>query len=157
MGGWANCGTDSEGRPIGYAHEATCDHPGCEEKIDRGLAYACGSMHGSDWSCEKYFCSKHLHCVCLEKIDREDIQQLCIECKAVLEEEYYEDTDAYYRPKSVEVTAENYEDYLTVYNDLYDVLSPPLTEEQTERMNTVGVALKRYEKSSNDHSSSNKI
>lgn len=69
--GWADCGTDSEGRPIGYAFEATCDHPECDAKIDRGLSYACGGMHGEvsvsngqggDFvpTCEKYFCEKHL-------------------------------------------------------------------------------------------------
>ena len=61
--GWANCGTDSKGRPIGYAHEATCDEPGCKAKIDRGLSYACGEMHGDDdpeGTCEGYFCGKHL-------------------------------------------------------------------------------------------------
>lgn len=58
--GWANCGTDSQGRPIGYAHEATCDHPGCNKRIDRGLSYVCGDMHGADEiSCEKYFCQEH--------------------------------------------------------------------------------------------------
>lgn len=58
--GWANCGKDSQGRPIGYAFEATCDHPGCDAKIDRGLSYACGGMHGEDeLSCEKYFCEIH--------------------------------------------------------------------------------------------------
>ena len=58
--GWANCGTDSKGRPIGYAHAATCDHPGCDAKIDRGLAYACGEMHGEDdGTCEGYFCEQH--------------------------------------------------------------------------------------------------
>lgn len=59
--GWANCGTDSTGRPIGYNHKATCDHPGCTVEIDRGLAYACGGSHGEDEnSCERYFCSAHL-------------------------------------------------------------------------------------------------
>lgn len=59
--GWGNCGEDSQGRPIGYLHPARCDHPGCKAKIDRGLAYACGGMHGEDeYSCEKYFCGKHL-------------------------------------------------------------------------------------------------
>ena len=57
---WANCGTDSKGRPIGYAHRATCDHPGCDTEIDRGLSYACGGMHGeSEVSCEGYFCEEH--------------------------------------------------------------------------------------------------
>jgi hypothetical protein len=71
--GWGNCGSDSKGRPIGYVHAATCDHPGCTKKIDRGLAYACGGMHGPgaylggdddvDWqdvSCEGYFCEEHM-------------------------------------------------------------------------------------------------
>jgi hypothetical protein len=59
--GWANCGEDSKGRPIGYAHEATCDHLECTKRIHRGLAYACGGMHGEDADyCEGYFCSAHL-------------------------------------------------------------------------------------------------
>ena len=59
--GWANCGEDSRGRPIGYAHAATCDEPGCEAAIDRGLAYKCGPMHGAgSYYCEDYFCEKHL-------------------------------------------------------------------------------------------------
>lgn len=58
--GWANCGTDSKGRPIGYAHGATCDHPGCNKRINRGLAHVCGDMHGDDEiSCEGYFCQEH--------------------------------------------------------------------------------------------------
>lgn len=58
--GWGHCGTDSKGREIGYCIDATCDHPGCDEKINRGLAYACGGMHGNDeHSCERYFCHKH--------------------------------------------------------------------------------------------------
>lgn len=67
--GWANCGEDSLGRPIGYAHGATCDHKDektgkrCRARIDRGLAYACGGMHGADeFSCEGYFCARHLFC-----------------------------------------------------------------------------------------------
>lgn len=59
--GWADCGTDSNGRPIGYAHQGICDHPGCEVKIDRGLDYACGGTHGTaDGGCELYFCHEHL-------------------------------------------------------------------------------------------------
>ena len=59
--GWANCGEDSKGRSIGYAHVATCDAPGCDAKIDRGLSYACGDMHGDGVGyCEGYFCYEHL-------------------------------------------------------------------------------------------------
>lgn len=58
--GWGYCGVDKAGRPIGYVHQATCDHPGCDEVIDRGLGYACGGMHGEDEiSCDGYFCEKH--------------------------------------------------------------------------------------------------
>lgn len=83
--GWSNCGTDSKGRPIGYAFEAICDHPGCTKEIDRGLGYACGGMHGEDeHSCEGYFCEDHLYtaeyddeCVgvceqCLKKLEQEE-------------------------------------------------------------------------------------
>jgi len=60
MMGWANCGSDDLGRPIGYAHEATCDHPGCNAKIDRGLSYVCGGMHGgTEYGCGRYFCEVH--------------------------------------------------------------------------------------------------
>lgn len=62
--GYANCGEDSQGRPIGYAHEAICDYPGCSAKIDRGMSYACGGDHGEDnFSCEKYFCHDHMQVV----------------------------------------------------------------------------------------------
>lgn len=78
--GWANCGEDSKGRPIGYAHDATCDHPGCTEQINRGLAYACGGMHGdTEYSCEGYFCEKHRQ-QCLPVDGR--LQQVCDACYA---------------------------------------------------------------------------
>lgn len=78
--GWANCGTDSKGRPIGYAHEATCDHPGCTEKIDRGLGYACGGWHGDGsppGSCEGYFCERHSFVV-ERKVDTDDHMPRCV-------------------------------------------------------------------------------
>ena len=58
--GWSYCGTDSEGRHIGYGIGAKCDHPQCNRIIDRGLAYACGGWHGAcEVSCEHYFCETH--------------------------------------------------------------------------------------------------
>ncbi len=77
---WADCGTDSKGRPIGYAFAATCDHPGCTEEIDRGLAYACGGMHGTFNSCEGYFCEKHLFSVD-DPFDWLNSGCLCEKCK----------------------------------------------------------------------------
>lgn len=83
--GWADCGTDSQGRPIGYGHEATCDHPLCDEVIDRGLAYACGGTHGdTEYSCEGYFCEKHRRHV---DVDGEDSGLIvCLQCAALIEE-----------------------------------------------------------------------
>jgi len=64
--GWSDCGKDSKGRPIGYGYNAQCDRPGCNTKIDRGLSYVCGLMHGNYtadggyFCCESYFCARHL-------------------------------------------------------------------------------------------------
>jgi hypothetical protein len=102
--GWANCGEDSKGRPIGYAHSARCDHPGCNKRIHRGLAYACGGMHGEDEiSCEGYFCDKHRTIVQLlpGHGPTNDLPSLCAEClKLAIEariihpdEGYYEDAE----------------------------------------------------------------
>jgi hypothetical protein len=89
--GWGDCGVDSKGRPIGYVHPARCDHSGCKEKIDRGLAYACGGMHGKhDGDCEGYFCAKHLHGV--EDPDKRlHSPQLCEACKNSWNEYLVED------------------------------------------------------------------
>lgn len=68
--GWA-CGIVN-GREVGYAVEATCDHPGCTKKIDRGLAYVCGNDHGGgEHGCGNYFCEEHRDYVGV---------QLCITC-----------------------------------------------------------------------------
>lgn len=47
-------------RDIGYGVPATCDHPGCTERIDRGLAHVCAgnTPYGGD-GCGLYFCSQH--------------------------------------------------------------------------------------------------
>ncbi len=80
---WSHCGKDSKGRRIGYAIAAECDHPGCEAKIDRGLEYVCGLMHGSDqYSCERYFCSAHRPHV-IETAQR-IIFSVCDECHSML-------------------------------------------------------------------------
>ena len=84
--GWGNCGVDSQGRPIGYMHDAECDHPGCNEKIDRGLDYACGGMHGEDEnSCEKYFCSQHRMHVEVSDAGKSVCLLVCTSCADLLE------------------------------------------------------------------------
>lgn len=57
--GWARGILDS--REIGYSVEATCEHPfGCTKGIDRGLAYACGGVHGTaEGGCTRYVCIDH--------------------------------------------------------------------------------------------------
>lgn len=61
MMGWA-IGYDSMWqRDIGYGVPATCDHPDCDEVIDRGLAYVCGGQpYGGSDGCGLYFCGRHL-------------------------------------------------------------------------------------------------
>ena len=95
--GWGDCGTDSRGRRIGYSFSATCDHPGCDAHIDRGLSYACGGMHGEEpveihadgtfWtSCEGYFCPDHLKTWFWETRDAEgEGTDVCPACYAELE------------------------------------------------------------------------
>lgn len=72
--GWS-IGFDSNwNRDIGYGVPATCDYPGCNEKIDRGLAYVCGGEpYGGSRGCGLYFCSKHL-------IMHMRLPQLCPRC-----------------------------------------------------------------------------
>lgn len=58
--GWA-LGYDARwNRWIGYGVPATCDHPGCGARIDRGLAYVCCAQepYGGD-GCGLYFCGEH--------------------------------------------------------------------------------------------------
>jgi len=50
-------------RDIGYGVPAWCDYPGCNEKIDRGLAHVCGGEpYGGEHGCGLYFCGKHQEC-----------------------------------------------------------------------------------------------
>lgn len=44
----------------GYGVAAVCEQDGCEEQIDRGLAYLCGTEPGGDeHGCGGYFCAGH--------------------------------------------------------------------------------------------------
>lgn len=63
--GWS-IGYDSNwGRDIGYGVPSICDHPDCNEEIDRGLGCVCGGepYGGGDEDhngCGLFFCGKHL-------------------------------------------------------------------------------------------------
>lgn len=48
------------GRFAGYGVLAICEHPDCNEEIDRGYSHACGGEPFSEHGCDRYFCSKHL-------------------------------------------------------------------------------------------------
>jgi len=58
---WAIGYDDRWKRDIGYGVPATCDHPFCHEKIDRGLSYVCcaSEPYGGETGCGRYFCSEH--------------------------------------------------------------------------------------------------
>lgn len=78
-------GQNNNGREIGYAVEATCDLTGCDTKIDRGLAYCCGSIDGvqnggmdDEPYCGGYFCPDHLHY--LPTNGGGDSVQVCVTC-----------------------------------------------------------------------------
>lgn len=89
--GWADCGDDSKGRPIGYGYPATCDESGCTEKIDRGLSYVCGTMHGEgEIGCEKYFCQEHRGNYVTHPADGQ-LASVCAECFALAIENGYDD------------------------------------------------------------------
>lgn len=59
--GWGIGYDENWKRDIGYGVPATCDHPGCGNRINRGLAYVCADQqpHGGD-GCGLYFCDEHL-------------------------------------------------------------------------------------------------
>lgn len=59
--GWSMAFDSRWSRDIGYGVPALCDHPDCDEVIDRGLAYVCADQEprGGD-GCGLYFCEKHL-------------------------------------------------------------------------------------------------
>jgi hypothetical protein len=59
--GWSIGWDGNWRRDIGYGVPAICDHPGCNEEIDRGLAYVCcdEEPHGGERGCGLYFCERH--------------------------------------------------------------------------------------------------
>lgn len=75
--GWS-VGFDSNwDRDIGYGVPATCDHPGCGKRIDRGLAYVCGGdAYGGEYGCGLFFCYEHLQYADVE----DECVQLCERC-----------------------------------------------------------------------------
>lgn len=80
--GWGS-GTNKQGRSVGYNIAATCDEDGCDEQIDRGLAFVCGGMHdGDEHGCGGYFCHERGHLAChFRGPDGDDMSpNLCLRC-----------------------------------------------------------------------------
>lgn len=50
-----------DGRFCGYGVPSYCEQPGCNEEIDRGMAFCCGGEPDAEHGCGLYFCTKHLH------------------------------------------------------------------------------------------------
>ena len=63
-------------RDVGYGVPSICDHPDCNEEINRGLGYACGKdVYGGEDGCGLFFCGKH----------QTNYMQQCERCAAGLE------------------------------------------------------------------------
>lgn len=58
--GWQIGYDENRERDIGYGVPAICDHPGCNEEIDRGRDYLCGGPTRKGKGCGLYFCDRHL-------------------------------------------------------------------------------------------------
>ncbi len=58
---WSIGYDDGWSRDIGYGVPAVCDHPECNEPINRGLAHVCGKQepYGGEDGCGLYFCHAH--------------------------------------------------------------------------------------------------
>ena len=59
--GWSIGYDENWKRWIGYGVPAYCDHPKCNERIDRGLAYVCCDQapYGGNRGCGLFFCGTH--------------------------------------------------------------------------------------------------
>jgi len=80
------------GKRVGYSVKAKCEHPECNEDINRGLIYVCGGMHGGGGiGCGRYFCDEHLVYI-HSKLEGRTVQ-VCEECYDLCMElpEVYED------------------------------------------------------------------
>ena len=76
---WAIGFDDKWMRDIGYGVPAVCDHPDCDNEIDRGLSYVCGGEpFGGDKGCGLYFCIEHMYVG--GNGDYENDPQMCDRC-----------------------------------------------------------------------------
>ncbi len=79
--GWAVGWDPKWQRDIGYGVPSICDQPGCNEKIDRGLGYVCGSDPlGGEYGCGLYFCARHAHGMDVDDQGEERYIDVCQRC-----------------------------------------------------------------------------
>lgn len=68
---------EKDGRDCGYGVPAICDHPDCDERIDRGLGFICGGSLHNEEGCWQFFCHKHAS---HEHHEDENVYGLCERC-----------------------------------------------------------------------------
>ena len=64
----------------GYGVPAYCEHPKCNEEIDRGFPYACGGEPFSENGCDRYFCGKHREYHCFNAGGGRECVEVCERC-----------------------------------------------------------------------------
>lgn len=64
----------------GYGVPAICEHPDCNEEIDRGMGFACGGEPFSEHGCDRYFCGKHLKDRCFNTGGGRECFMVCERC-----------------------------------------------------------------------------
>lgn len=74
--------SDKNNRWQGYGVPAFCDHPGCKNEIDRGMAYVCCGNQEHTNSCGGFYCAEHAELCTLisedefdEALDDEEVQE----------------------------------------------------------------------------------
>lgn len=67
----------------GYGVPTICEYPTCNEKIYRGMAYACGGEPFSDYGCDRYFCEKHRSYVAFDEDGKKCRHRKDCDCEGV--------------------------------------------------------------------------
>lgn len=76
---WAIGYDEHWNRDIGYGVPGTCDHPECNNTINRGVDHVCGGEpYGGDLYCGLYFCKDHLELITPSA--SEESSPVCAQC-----------------------------------------------------------------------------
>lgn len=78
---WAIGFDENWNRDVGFDVPSICDHPNCNNAINRGIDHVCGGEpYGGDSHCGLYFCKDHLK---LEAISTSgENKPVCEQCSA---------------------------------------------------------------------------